>query len=193
VRIGITGSHGVGKTTLLNALRSEPLFKDYKICNEVTREIKKIGLPINEEGNDNTQKLIMHKHAYNVIVYDNMITDRTALDCLIYSYYLRMGGGVTDETLAELEIACDKIIKHYDLIFYIRREFDIENDGVRSVERTFTDYIDKKFEEIYDRNKLFIVPLTGSVMNRIQQVLEEVQRLNICEKFFKKLEKKNKK
>ena len=40
MRIGITGAQSVGKTTLLNALRSEKLFDDYTICDEVTRRVK---------------------------------------------------------------------------------------------------------------------------------------------------------
>ena len=48
MRIGITGAQSVGKTTLLNALRSEKLFDDYTICDEVTRRVKSYGLPIIE-------------------------------------------------------------------------------------------------------------------------------------------------
>ena len=80
MKIGITGAQSVGKTTLLNALRSEKLFKDYVICDEVTRRVKSYGLPINEEGTDITQRLIMNEHIVNVFMYGNMLTDRTALD-----------------------------------------------------------------------------------------------------------------
>jgi hypothetical protein len=45
---GISGAQSVGKTTLLNALRSEPTFKDYSICDEVTRRVKSYGLLIND-------------------------------------------------------------------------------------------------------------------------------------------------
>ena len=88
MRIGITGAQSVGKTTLLNALRSEKLFKDYVVCDEVTRRVKSYGLPINEEGTDITQRLIMNEHIVNVYMHDNMLTDRTALDGLVYSTYL---------------------------------------------------------------------------------------------------------
>jgi len=80
MRIGITGAQSVGKTTLLNALRSEKLFKDYAICDEVTRRVKSYGLPINEGGTDTTQRLIMNEHIYNAFMHEDMLTDRTALD-----------------------------------------------------------------------------------------------------------------
>ena len=70
MRIGITGAQSVGKTTLLNALRSERMLSQYTVCDEVTREIKEMGFDINEAGSDLTQILIMQKHIANVFMYD---------------------------------------------------------------------------------------------------------------------------
>ena len=88
MKIGIAGAQSTGKTTLLNALRSEPCFKDFSICDEVTRRVKSYNLPINEQGGDITQKLIMHEHIVNVFMHDDMITDRTVLDGVVYTHYL---------------------------------------------------------------------------------------------------------
>ena len=99
MRIGITGAQSVGKTTLLNALRSEKLFKDYVICDEVTRRVKSYGLPINEEGTDVTQRLIMNEHIVNVFMHGNMLTDRTALDGLVYSTYLYKNNQIAVSTM----------------------------------------------------------------------------------------------
>ena len=62
MRIAISGAQSVGKTTILNALRSEKIFKDYHVANEVTRRVQSYGLPINENGTDLTQRLIMQEH-----------------------------------------------------------------------------------------------------------------------------------
>ena len=99
MKIGITGAQSVGKTTLLNALRSEKKFKTYAICDEVTRELIKLGLDINEAGSDLTQELIMQKHVFNVFMYNDMLTDRTALDGLVYTAYLHLHKKVSKDTL----------------------------------------------------------------------------------------------
>ena len=150
MRIGITGAQSVGKTTLLNALRSEKLFKDYFICDEVTRRVKSYGLPINEAGTDTTQRLIMNEHVVNVFMYGNMLTDRTALDGLVYSAYLYKNNQINSNTMAYDKDVFNKVWHSYDYVFYIEPEFEIVDDGVRSVDVKFRNEIAELFETTID-------------------------------------------
>ena len=77
MKLGISGAQSVGKTTLLNALRSERGLLGFTICDEVTRRVKGYGLPINEDGTDVTQNLIMQEHIVNVFMYDIKTSIRT--------------------------------------------------------------------------------------------------------------------
>jgi GTPase SAR1 family protein len=172
MRIGISGTQSVGKTTLLNALRSEEFFKDYTVCDEVTRWVKSLGLPINEGGTDSTQELIMMKHVYNVFMNDNMITDRTALDGLVYSNWLYDNKKISDQTLHRVEEVFAKLISSYDYMFFIEPEFDVVNDGVRSTDVTFRDSIHTLFKEAINRHGLTVYPIKGSVRLRVEQVLK---------------------
>ncbi len=174
MRIGITGAHSVGKTTLLNALRSELLFKDFAICNEVTREVKEMGFDINESGNDQTQLMIMQKHIVNIFMNDNMVTDRIALDCLVYSTYLNMKGKISNNTMTKIKHMYNRIMPHYDYIFYIRPEFDIVDDGVRSIDVSFRDGVVDLFEGYISESKLKVYPLTGSVRNRVDTLMKTI-------------------
>lgn len=175
MRTGITGAQSVGKTTLLNALRSEKFFKDYTVCDEVTRRVMSYGLPINEDGNKATQRLIMNEHIYNVFMYDNMLTDRTALDGVVYTRYLHKEGKVDSNTLKHVKTVFSKVWPVYDYVFYIEPEFEIVDDGVRSVNQTFRNDIVELFEDVIEREKLNIIRINGSVRNRVDMVLKFVE------------------
>lgn len=171
MRLGITGAQSVGKTTLLNALRSEKLLSSFQVCDEVTRRVKSYGIPINESGTDITQRLIMNEHIYNVTMFDNMITDRTALDGLVYTTYLHKKQKVSSDTLNHVHAVFKKIWPLYSYVFYIEPEFDIVNDGVRSVDVLFRDEIDETFKHIISREKLSLIRVGGSVRNRVDTII----------------------
>jgi len=172
MRIGIAGAQSVGKTTLLNALRSEKMFRDMKVCNEVTRRVMSYGLPINEQGNDITQKLIMQEHIVNVFMHKDFITDRTALDGIVYTKYLHETGKVTDETMTFATDVFVKLYPMYDIMFYIEPEFEIQNDGIRSVDMNFRNRIVKIFDEYFDTYNLSATILSGSVRERVEQAIQ---------------------
>lgn len=171
MRIGITGAHSVGKTTLLSALRSEKMFAEYVICDEVTRRVKSYGLPINEDGNDTTQRLIMNEHIVNVFMHDKMITDRTVLDGLVYSTYLCRNNKIVNSTFNYAADVFDRVWPHYDHVFYIEPEFDIVHDGTRSVDVKFRNDIVKLFEMVLNSKKLSMHKVTGSVRNRVNSIM----------------------
>jgi len=172
MRIGISGAQSVGKTTLLNALRSEPIFKDYSICDEVTRRVKSYGLLINEHGSDVTQRLIMQEHIVNLFMHDNMITDRTSLDGLVYTKYLRNKGKVSQEILDLAYRIFNKTVHLYDLLFYIVPEFDIVDDGTRSTDTEFRDDIVQIFNDVMSGHNINFLFVNGSVRQRTQFILD---------------------
>lgn len=175
MRIGISGAQSTGKTTLLNALRSEPFFKGYTVCNEVTRKVASYGLPINENGNDVTQELIMNQHVVNLAMNDNMITDRTVLDGLVYSRYLYENDKITSKTLKYVEKVFDRMIVGYDMIYYIAPEFNIENDGVRSINTFFRDRVVSLFNEYIGLKNVPVYYVKGTVRERVQFVLNTIE------------------
>jgi GTPase SAR1 family protein len=175
MKIGITGAQSVGKTTLLNALRSEKLFKNFVVCDEVTRRVKSYGLPINEEGTDVTQRLIMNEHIVNVFMYGNMLTYRTALDGLVYSTYLFKNNKINNTTMKYVKDVFNKVWHSYDYVFYIEPEFEIVDDGVRSINKQFRDEIADLFEATIEKEKLNMFRVKGSVRNRVNTIIDHLE------------------
>jgi nicotinamide riboside kinase len=170
-RIGITGAQSVGKTTLLNALRSEKTLANFQVCDEVTRRVKSYGIPINEDGNDVTQRLIMNEHIYNLVMHEHMITDRTALDGLVYTTYLYKKGKLSKATFDHVSAVFKVIWPKYDYVFYIEPEFDIVDDGVRSTNISFRDEISELFRQTILKERLSLIRVSGSVRNRVDTII----------------------
>lgn len=174
MRIGISGAQSVGKTTLLNALRSEKCFKDYIIRNEVTRTIRSYGIDINENGSDVSQLLIMKEHIYNLVMFPDMLTDRTSLDGIVYTHWLHQKGRVTNECFEECLQVFETTRGMYDYMFYINPEFPIENDGVRSADPIWQNEIVEIFKHYLMAYNMPTIIVSGSVRERVNIILKTI-------------------
>lgn len=179
VRVAFSGAQSTGKTTLLNALRESADFKDCKFWDEITRQIKEQGFEINEQGTDATQLKIMQEHKRRVQADDSglVIFDRCSLDGLAYTQYLYNRGQLTKETLDEATKVFEETISSWDAIFFLRPEFEIVDDGVRSVNVEFHRNIVFLFDHFIEKYKLQVIQLTGSVEDRVQQFKVELSKL----------------
>lgn len=178
MKIGISGAQSVGKTTLLNALRSEKCFWGYSIRNEVTRSVRALGVSINESGSDISQQLIMKEHIYNLVMFDDMITDRTSLDGLVYTKWLHYQGKVSEDCYIEAINVFKKTVAMYDHLFYIAPEFPIEDDGVRSASEQWQNEIVEIFEDNILDFGLKVVRVSGPVRARVNTILKTIGELN---------------
>jgi len=152
--VSFTGAQSTGKTTLLNAVRD--LNPTLNFIDEVTRRIKReFDLPINENGGDITQSMIMTDHIANLYRrYDgfDVVLDRCAMDGVVYTHWLYNHGKVSKATLMWAQKVYDELISKYDVIFYTSPwGVPLVNDGERSVDIEFREEILKLFDDyIYD-------------------------------------------
>ena len=62
-------------------------------------------------------------------------------------------------------------IGKYDIIFYLEPEFEIVDDGVRATDSQFRNDILEIFNFIIKMYEIPVICLTGSVQERVQQIL----------------------
>lgn len=186
--ISFTGAQSTGKTTLLNLIKDLNPYLDS--IDEVTRRIKReYNLPINEDGGDITQTMIMSDHIANIFrKYDSdVIFDRCALDGVVYTQWLYNKGKVSKEVLQWSKKIYNTLIDKYDAIFVTSPEdVPLVDDGERSVDIDFREEIIDIFNmyiddiKIYSREvNLFVVE--GSVEERMKYIknILEVKGLDI--------------
>ena len=185
--ISFSGAQSTGKSTLLNRLR--PLNADIKFVPEVTRLVKReYNLPINEDGTDVTQMMIMSEHlrnAYNREYSEsNVIMDRCSLDGIVYTHWLCDNSGLNMQTYTFAQNVFSKTIEKYDIIFYTSPDdVLLEDDGERSANEKFRTEIIKLFADYMsslsklDRDKVVI--LKGSVQDRLITIKNTLKLHNI--------------
>ena len=186
--ISFTGAQSTGKTTLLNLIRDKNY--EFNYVDEVTRRIKReYNLPINEDGGDITQTMIMSDHIANIYKkYDNdVVLDRCALDGVVYTQWLHNKGKVSKEVLLWAKKIYNTLIDKYDVIFITSpNDVPLVDDGERSIDKDFRDEIIDIFNmyiddmKIYSREvNLFVVE--GSIEERMKYIKNvlEVRGLDI--------------
>ena len=141
--VSFTGAQSTGKTTLLNHLVDKNPYVTF--VEEVTRRVKRLyDVPINEDGGDITQTMIMSDHIANIFrKYDSdVIFDRCALDGVVYTQWLYNKGKVSKEILQWAKKIYNTLIDKYDAIFVTSPEdVPLVDDGERSVDIDFREEI----------------------------------------------------
>ena len=184
MRLAISGTHSMGKTTLLaDCLRA---FPDYTTEPEAYRSLRAfnpalhIGLGREADKHamwilqgDLMGKLLRHKKG------DKVFFDRGPLDMLAYSLYAKEEGetDLDDGFLQSLReigaIYCREFLEAI-LFIPIRDDYVIEfkNDGVRPTDDGYRERVDAHFKEIYKTLDLGIpvIEVQGTREERIRTI-----------------------
>ena len=168
MKIAISGVQCTGKSTVLKELQKMPELSGYEFVFEGIRNLKNQGkIKINEDGNDYTQIVIANFHKDNLLK-ENVVLDRCILDCYAYSLYSYQKGMISKGTLDKVSEIYNETVNQYDVILYLRPEFEMIEDGVRSLNKEFRDKVLENFESLIKDLKNVVV-LSGTVENRVNQ------------------------
>ena len=174
MKIGLCGTMSVGKTTLVNALKDIPEFKDYITRTERSKELMAMGIPLNTDSTVKGQSIFLAERA-SELMQDKIITDRTIIDVMAFAqcsesmYYF------------EADDFCQfasYMLEEYDYIFYVSPEgVEIEDNGVRETDADYREKIDQKIQLLLNKYRHRIknlVEISGSTEDRIKLIKEAI-------------------
>lgn len=178
MKISISGTHSIGKTTLYKGLK--PFLGDWTFGIGSTRKARELlGFPINNEADNYnaTQMFCLSIDLNNLSIPGNVIMDRCLLDTFIYTQYLWNKDKVSYRVV-ETILSFWKLENHiYDLIVVPDiNDVPLVNDDVRSMDMSFRQEIHNQFEAVL-KNSSRVLKVKGTNEERIQQVLNRIAEL----------------
>ena len=169
MKIGFCGTMSVGKTTLVNALKNVPEFKDYHFATERSKYLNSLGIPLNTDSTLKGQNIFLAERCAE-LMNENLITDRTIVDVMAFTKLAKSISYIDGDAFEEY---AKRFIREYDYIFYISPEgIPIEDNGVRETDEKYRNEIDLTIRQLLNRYKPWHHVLTGSTEERVKHVLK---------------------
>ena len=152
MKIAVIGTQCIGKSTYIKDFLKK--WSMYETPKESYREaLKEKNLAHSENSTQETQEFIMNflfDQATQYSKKDNVILDRSVLDCLAYTMWLNLKGIVSEDFLDSQRVIAREALRLYDVLFFLPiskfSEVDLQDDGFRSVDPVFREEIDNIFK-----------------------------------------------
>jgi len=172
MKIGLTGTVSVGKTTLVNALRAQDHFKNYETATERSKYLMNLGIPLNTDSTLKGQIIFLAERATELMV-PNIITDRTIWDVCAFT---ALAKSIPGHQKYDFEKTAMDLSQEYDLVIYVSPEgVDIENNGVRCIDVEYRTQIDYQINNLLKRfPPKNLLCVKGTTEERIKSIFDHI-------------------
>jgi len=194
MRIAISGSHSLGKSTVVNDwVAAHPEFRREE---EPYRALALNGpyeILFREASTRLHNGVQMYYNISRVYRYsspaDDVIFDRAPVDYLAYSQYTANQGStdINSAFVASMVPAVRESLDHLDILAFVPKSeawpVEMEADGIRPVDHAYRDEVDVIFKQIYREGRFAVMPsvhpplmleLVGSRHQRLDQLREAI-------------------
>jgi nicotinamide riboside kinase len=173
--LAIMGPSGSGKTTLMNALAADGT-RTFSIAREAATEF---GLPTADDQIEAYQKNLFAKALKTLSSKKSYISDRGLTCIAAYTFDAALSDKAGKKTADNQYLKIQKFhAENPDvLVVYTPIEFEIEDDGVRSVDELYQEKIDFFIKNILDTAEIKYITVTGTVEERVAQVEKALENL----------------
>jgi hypothetical protein len=200
MRIAISGSHSLGKSTVVNDwVAAHPEFRREE---EPYRALALHG-PYEILFRESSTRLhngiqmyynISRLYRYSSTV-DDVIFDRAPVDYLAYSQYTANRGttDIDSAFVASMVPAVRESLDHLDILAFVPKSeawpVEMEADGIRPVDHAYRDEVDAIFKQIYREGRFAVMPalhpplmleLVGSRLQRLDQLHQAIAEVKAC-------------
>ena len=172
MRIGLTGTMSVGKTTLAKALGELDQLKDHSVYTERSKYLRDLGIPLNTDSTLNGQFVFLAERATELL-YPNIITDRTIWDVCAFTLGAKSIGDFDKRTFVE---AAMMFRNQYDLVIYVDPHgIVMEDNGVRETDLHYRRKIDEVIKiSLAEFPPKKLITVEGTTEQRISTILQNI-------------------
>tara|TARA_R110001592_G_scaffold19281_1_gene79355 strand:+ start:358 stop:873 length:516 start_codon:yes stop_codon:yes gene_type:complete len=171
MKIGLTGTMSVGKTTLVKALSKMEQFKGYTCTTERSKYLNSLGIPLNHETTIEGQTIFLAERVTE-LMQDSLITDRTIIDVMAFTNCAKKISYMDGDAFTDY---ASRFIKQYDYIFYISSDgMDIEDNGIRETDTNYRCQIDEEIQKLLLKHRPIVHTLKGTTEERIKQIIKTI-------------------
>ena len=171
MKIGLTGTMSVGKTTLVKALSKMDQFHNYTCTTERSKYLNSLGIPLNHETTIEGQTIFLAERVTE-LMQDNLITDRTIIDVMAFTNCAKKTSYIDADAFEEY---AKRFISQYDHIFYISPEgIEIEDNGIRETDIDYRRQIDEEIQKLLHKHRPVVHTLKGTTEERIDKMIKTI-------------------
>lgn len=177
MKIAFTGSHGTGKTTLLNDAKPILAPRGMSYVTEVARRIIQRGYPLNMDANVDsyTHYINDQLNAEKVMSISSIfISDRTLLDPLAYALVNRElpRPYIPDYFIEMMENVWLLEKERFDIYVYFPIEFPMQIDNIRPEDEDYRRAVGEKMLELLMKHNVPHITVSGTPQQRLERLLE---------------------